>query len=129
MATGQSAFLRSYAHKKDISEITIDLLSPKRPIFQSPITKTKEKHRLWLINALSKKKIEIEKLKTAEIRIEFSTFKEFPNAARDTRGEPYMCTVAITGENGVTYKTTKLGCCALHDPGIERRRAQANTQL
>lgn len=114
--------LRLYAIRKDLSEITIDLLNVEASTaLHSPISLISRKYREWLINQLNKSGIERARLTNAEIKVKFSTFVEFPDAIRETRGEPYVCTVVLTADNGVTYMRSKLSCCAPHDPIKEYR--------
>ena len=118
--------LRLYAEKRNASEIIIDLMNVERlPVPHSPITATKNKYSRWLASALANARIEPSRLRRAEIKVKFSTFDEFPNTIRDTRGEPYICTVALTSDNGVTYEELRHGCCAPHDPKTDRRSTRA----
>jgi hypothetical protein len=114
--------LRLHAEGVHLSELTIDLLSQEQILVPySPLAITRKKYHRWLTDALTKAGMEVGQLKSAKIKVMFSTFDEFPNTIRDTRGQPYLCTVELTGVNGVTYTASKLGCCALHDPDKDRR--------
>src|SRR5829696_8128411 len=109
--------LRLHAERMQASELTIDLLKEDLvPDFRSPVATTKQIYRQVLTNVLAKSHIDTARLKKVEINLRFANFEEFPNAIRDTRGEPYLCTVSITGKNGSIYEARKLGCCAPHDP-------------
>ena len=122
--------LRSYADSRNESEVKIDLLNAESdPTPRSPIKTAKEKYRQWLINVLSKTGLDAGNLKRAEVNLRFTTFEEFPHAIRWTRGEPYVCTVALISNNGASYEVSKLSCCAPHDPKKEYRSTRTSTVL
>ena len=91
--------LRLYAEKHKLSTITIDLL---------------------------KSKVEPSIVTEAKIDLRFSTFVEFPRIVRDTRGQPYVCSVKIVTRNGKIYSATRTGCCEGHNPTKERRSVHDN---
>lgn len=114
--------LRLHAERAHVSDLTIDLLNQEQILVpDSPLANTRKKYHRWLTDALTKAGVENGQLKSAKIKVRFSTFDEFPNTIRYTRGQPCMCTVALTGDNSVTYKVSKLRCCAPHDPNKDHR--------
>jgi hypothetical protein len=118
--------LRLYADSNGISEITIDLENPESSTDSSfLISSVRGRYREWLINALNKSGVKPSQLTKAQIKLRFSNFVELPGAIRETRGEPYVCTVTLTGDNGVTYALSKTSCGAPHDPRWELRSTRA----
>lgn len=116
--------LRKFAQSRKVFELRIDLLKkPSFSLFPSAVTITEVKYRQWLLTALERSRIQVDEIVRAEISLRFATFEEFPNTIRDTRGEPYVCTITITKKNGPTYLAIKVGVCSQHDPRKEYRRA------
>lgn len=112
--------LRLYAEQRDVETLEIDLLSnvSAEPT-GSPLRICERSYRSWFCSALSHRLISPKELSSAYIRIRFSTFDEFPNIIRSTRGEPYVCVVSITSEHGTEYSISRVGVCAGHDPRKE----------
>ncbi|HTK37411.1 MAG TPA: hypothetical protein VL325_02870 [Pyrinomonadaceae bacterium] len=114
--------LRLFAYRLKLSTLTLDLLNRSLNLLpESPVSYAEEIYQKWLRSSLKKSKIDISEVIRADINLRFSTFEEFPGVPRDTRGEPYVCTVTIVRRGGYTYSATKVGCCALHDPRKDRR--------
>ncbi len=114
--------LRLFAEQNDFSLLTLDLLSDSLGRFpDSPLGIAEKTYHEWFRNVLQKSGVDVDNVARADISVRFSTFDEFPNTIRDTRGEPYLCTVTIVQANGNMYLTSKLGCCASHDPNSELR--------
>lgn len=114
--------LRLFAKTNKHSELKIELLEQKpesKP--QSPIRTIIANYRQWLLNALKNAGIHTKQLEAARIDIRFTTFDAIPDAIRDTRGEPYVCTVSLHASNGRTYRASKIGVCSPHDPKREAR--------
>jgi len=114
--------LRLFAYRHKLSTLTLDLLNRRLSFLpESPVGYAEEIYQKWLRSSLKKSKIDIGEVIRADINLRFSTFEEFPDVIRDTRGEPYVCTVTIVRRGERTYTASKVGCCALHDPKKDRR--------
>lgn len=114
--------LKLCAMKNGLSKIIIDLLE-QSPGFDanSPIHIAEKTYQSWLFRTLEKARFDKKQLERAEIHLEFSTFDEFPKAIRDTRGEPYQCSVILKSKGGTSYLISKIGVCAEHDPAKDRQ--------
>lgn len=116
--------LRQYASRKNLADVYIELAGQtedRTP--ESPVKNIEEVYKGWLLSSLAKVGVDYGQLKGVEIQLRFSTFEEFPDAIRDTRGDPYLCSVIITNKEDIKYSASILGVCAPHDPNKERRRA------
>jgi len=115
--------LRLFAERNNLSQLTIDVLHKSPNLsFESPMRISEETYRQWFRNALFKAKIYPSDIKEANIYLRFTTFDEFPKTIRDTRGEPYLCTVSISNNSRI-ISVSRIGVCAAHDPRKDRRRA------
>jgi hypothetical protein len=114
--------LKTICGKDNPSKLIFDLLvqSPDFDV-DSSVQIAEKTYQTWLFNMLEKVCIDQKQLERAEIRLEFSTFEEFPKAIRDTRGDPYVCTVILLNTNGISYSASKIGVCASHNPTKDRR--------
>jgi len=114
--------LRLYAKKNASATLKIDLLEKSDHLFSdSPVHVAKINYQKWLNKTLSKLRIEITQIHEAEIDIRFATFEEFPKVIRNTRGEPYVCSVKLgSGETSVV--ASKTGVCEIHDPTKDLQR-------
>jgi hypothetical protein len=118
--------LRLFADRHDMSTVTIDMLNKSLSLSNdSPVRIAEETYQEWFRNALKKSGIDIGHITLANITLRFSTFEEFPNVIRDTRGKPYFCKVAIIHDDGTSYSASKVGCCAPHDPNKDYRSTRA----
>jgi len=116
--------LRLFAEQNGLSEVTIDLVNkPMLLEHGTPVSIVEEKYQKWFRSALAKSKIDITCISFANVELRFTTFEEFPNIVRDTRGQPYVCTVRIVRTIGDSYETKHIACCAAHDPTKESRSA------
>lgn len=81
--------LNLYSVRHDLSTLVIDLIG-RSPSFvaDSPVQFAEKTYQRWLFDKLAKVGIDRKQLESAEIHLRFSTFDEFPNVIRDTRGEP-----------------------------------------
>jgi len=114
--------LRLFAEQNGLSKVDIDVTNPPIPFERgTPVSIIEEKYQRWLRNALVREKIDPESVTGAKIELRFSTFEEFPNIIRDTRGQPYVCTVRIARANGNTYEAEHIACYGAHDPTKESR--------
>lgn len=119
--------LRLFADRHGLSTITIELRGQSLNLsHESPVKTAEETYQKWFHNTLRKLHIDIHDIDGANINLRFSTFEEFPNVVRDTRGEPYVCTVTVIRRNGSTYSASKVGCCAAHDPRKDRQSTRAD---
>ena len=117
--------LRLYAGRCGIETLEIDLLSQvSDELAGSPLLVAERYYRAWFSSALSNRQVDLADLSSARIRLRFSTFAEFPDVVRDTRGEPYVCCVSIANQHGVEYSTSRIGVCANHNPWIDSRRTR-----
>jgi len=115
--------LRLFAERTNLSQITIDVLHKSPNLsFESPIRISEETYRQWFRNVLFNANINASDIQEANIYLRFSTFDEFPKIIRDTRGEPYVCTVNIS-HNSKIISVSRIGVCAAHDPNKDRCRA------
>lgn len=114
--------LRLCALRNGLSELVLDLLKQNADSdVESPVQISEKAYQIWLFDGLAKIGSERQQLDKAEIHLEFSTFDILPNAIRDTRGDPYICTVKLTNKCGISYSATKIGVCAPHDPNKDRQ--------
>lgn len=117
--------LKLCAVKNGLSKIVLDLLEQSSGFdADSPVHIAEKTYQSWLFRTFEKVGLDTKKLERAEIHVEFSTFDEFPNAIRDTRGEPYECSVIIKSKVGASYVVSKIGVCAEHDPAKDRQRTR-----
>ncbi len=114
--------LRSFALEHNLSSLALDLID-KSPNFAkgSPVQSVEERYRGWLSSVLAKEGVDQQLLRSAEIRLRFTTFAEFPDTIRDTRGEPFVCQVGLTSDQGIVYSASRIGVCAPHEPAKESR--------
>lgn len=114
--------LRLYAQRRGLETLEIELLSRhyNEPAV-SPFFAAGQYYRQWFSRALLHWRLSENELRSAYIRLRFSTFEEFPDVVRDTQGKPYVCTVSITTPQGTEYSASKVGVCAPCDPKIDRR--------
>jgi hypothetical protein len=115
--------LRSYAERQMVNLVRLDLMSDSLGESRNPIELATAHHRQWLLNRFGNANIAPTLLSSAIIELRFSTFEEFPDVVRDTRGEPYQCSVALTTCKGSIYAASKVGVCAMNNPRVDRRRA------
>ncbi|HLA94657.1 MAG TPA: hypothetical protein VK612_02965 [Pyrinomonadaceae bacterium] len=111
--------LRLVAQQNGLDKLIIDLLNEDRHV--SPVTSVEETYRDWLFQRMEKFAIDKASLTNAEIRLRFASFDEFPNAIRDTRGYPYVCTVRFKTDLGPEYSAESIGVCSAHDPTSESK--------
>ncbi|MGQ0540292.1 MAG: hypothetical protein ACT4O9_00410 [Blastocatellia bacterium] len=118
--------LRRYAENLGRDSLEIDLLSSvsDEPA-DAPLDLIEQRYRKWLSDAFAQRTVRTDEIKSAVIKLRFSTFEEFPNVERLTRGEPYACSVHITNAQGIEYSASCTGVCAPHDAGIELRSTRA----
>lgn len=114
--------LKLCATKNGLAKIVIDLLE-MRPDFDvdSPVYIAEKIYRSWLFGIFEKLGLDNKQLERAEIHLEFSTFEDFSNVIRDTRGVPYKCSVILKSKDGPQYLVSKIGVCAEHDPTKDRQ--------
>lgn len=116
--------LKKLAVDNGVSRFLMDLSHRPGESAEIPIiARLEERYRKRLIGLLDCVGGDVGELDRADIQIQFYTFEEYPNAIRDTRGEPYVCSVLLTTKNGKSYRATKLGVCAQHNPLLDRKRA------
>lgn len=119
--------LRLYAEHNGLEKVIIDLLHPTLELaYKSPVVQAEETYGRWLRNRLTEKQLDVRLIAEAKVHVRFSTFREFPNAIRDTRGEPYHCTVTISRRDRKPYVVSKVGVCAPHDPKKDRRSTRVD---
>lgn len=119
--------LRELAVLNALETITIDLLDDGNgPLSPTKIRSVEEHYYQWLDSVLKKDGVDPNVLLRAEIKLRFGTFEDFPEAIRDTWGDPYYCTVSLITKTGRLFQTSKLGVCAIHDPARESRRADCD---
>lgn len=114
--------LRLFAETNGMTTITLDLLnSEPKQFVDSPIRIAERIYQRWLATALEKSRIDRSIVALANVSIRFTSFDEFPNAVRDTRGQPYECTITIVHVDRREYSASKVGVCAPHDPKKDQR--------
>ncbi len=119
--------LKQYAVKYDQPTLIFDLLARNPSWSVDSLVQIAEKtYQKWLIDRLAKMGVDRKYLQSVEIHLRFSTFNEFPNATRDTWGEPYLCSAILTNKEGVVYSASKIGVCAPHDPKKEFRSGRVD---
>lgn len=119
--------LRSLAVNNGLTKIFIDLTENDDNFSDtSPLRLTEHTYKKRLNDMLDKAGIDQNEVSRAEIRIEFCTFEEYPKAVRDTRGEPYVCSVLLSNRFGSSYVASKIGVCAPHDPNKDRKSTRVD---
>jgi hypothetical protein len=114
--------LRLFAETHGMRMIALDLLGPEPTLsVGSPVQIAERIYHKWLVTTLERSRIDRSIVAHANISIRFTTFEEFPKVVRDTRGEPYECTVTIVRADGRQYSARKVGVCAPHDPRKDHR--------
>lgn len=115
--------LRALAANNGLDKIYFDL-NCKNIEFSdcSSFASTEQAYRRRFLDLLSRVGADVGEIERAEIQIEFAGFDKYPTVIRDTRGEPYVCTVLLSTLHGNTYTASKIGVCAQHDPAKDRRR-------
>ena len=114
--------LNKFAVQHNLTKVIIDLLGRDLSwAVDSPIQIAKKTYQRRLLDTLARVGIHRDHLERAEIHLRFATFDEFPDAVRDTRGDPYTCCVILTNKNGIKYSASKVGVCAPHDRTKDHR--------
>lgn len=117
--------LRSTVEARGGQQVEINLLSADSQ--NGPIELSKKKYRSWLEKSLTKQGLAISSLSVAQIKVRFATsFEEFPEVIKDTRGLPYECTVEIGRGAEKLYAARKVGVCATHDPSKDRKSTRVS---
>lgn len=120
-------FLRLIAVERKVVSLTLDLLNPDSSgPYAAQLEEIAGNYQLWLSATLPRFGYSLENLTSATIEIRFSSFKEFPNAIRDTRGEPYEVSVKIRRFDGKVYEAAKIGVCEIHNPSRESQSGRIN---
>ena len=116
--------LRALAEGRGVSEVDLNLLVD-RPASLDPTAQSEAYARKWFINALTKTKVTLADIVSAEIRVRFLAASEMPSLVLYNRGNPFVCTTTIIARNGVTYFASKVGRCEPHDPSKELQSIRA----
>lgn len=111
--------LRALAARSGDTKVTIDIFGDNTS--DPSLSFIASKYGRWIVERVESEKIHVENL-SGIIELRFTPFEEFPDTVRDTRGDPYVCTVTLL-DGTKRYSATKIGVCEIHDPTKEYRRA------
>lgn len=108
--------------EKGVKDVTLDLLAKKDGDDHPSIEIPTNFYREMLLRNLEKAGFDQAKVQNARITVAFETHGERKEPTFYTRGEPFLCTIDITSDLDRTYKATRVGRCAPHDPRKDLKR-------
>jgi hypothetical protein len=118
---GYWALGKLYEHARTFSarEIRVDLvkslITPPSRQFNPMVLHFQQ----WLAEQGAARRLPIEWLKGAEVRVQFSY-----EGSADGSGDVFDCIVTLTDDLGHAYQARRSGACWVHNPAKERKSAR-----